>query len=79
MAVKIKAQKTAVDEKQVSEFIGKGSKTTVKETSNNKLDHRLTLRIPKWLMEKIDQKRGERIGNISRNSLILEQLEKSLK
>lgn len=79
MAVKIKAQKTAVDEKQVSEFIGKGSKITVKETSNNKLDHRLTLRIPKWLMERIDQKRGERIGNISRNSLILEQLEKSLR
>ena len=30
-------------------------------------DHRLTLRIPKWLMNKVDVKRKERVGAISRN------------
>lgn len=78
MAVKPKSKTVPIDEKKVEEFIDKGSKKTVKENSN-KLDHRLTLRIPKWLMELIDEKRATRIGNISRNSLILEELEKSLR
>lgn len=41
-------------------------------------DHRLTLRIPKWLLEKIDAKRKERVGAISRNLWILEKLSKEL-
>ncbi len=50
-------------------------KSQVKEDDG---DHRLTLRLPKWLLEKIDQKRKLRVGNISRNLWILEQIEKSI-
>ena len=42
-------------------------------------DHRLTLRIPKWLLEKVDEKRKERVGSISRNLWILELIEKATK
>ena len=40
-------------------------------------DHRLTLRIPQWLMSKIDNKRRHRVGKISRNLLILEILDEA--
>ncbi len=40
---------------------------------------RLTLRIPKWLMEKVDEKRKQRVGKISRNLWILEIIEKASK
>ncbi len=40
-------------------------------------DHRLTLRIPKTLMAKIDKKRKLRIGRISRNLWIIETLERA--
>lgn len=40
-------------------------------------DHRLTLRIPKSLMAKIDIKRKQRIGKISRNLWILETLDEA--
>jgi hypothetical protein len=78
MAVKIKSQKTAVDEKEVSKFIEKGGKIPTKENSND-LDHRLTLRVPTWLIKEIDIKREKRIGNISRNSLILEYMVSGVK
>jgi hypothetical protein len=42
-------------------------------------DHRLTLRMPCWLMEKIDARRKERVGTISRNLFILEVLDKATK
>lgn len=42
-------------------------------------DHRLTLRIPKWLMNKVDIKRKERVGKISRNLWILETIDKATK
>lgn len=41
-------------------------------------DHRLTLRIPKRLIAKIDKKRKQRVGRISRNLWILEILEKAV-
>jgi len=44
------------------------------EMYENDDDHRLTLRIPKSLMAKIDIKRKQRIGKISRNLWILETL-----
>lgn len=54
---------------------------TEKKNSNVKegddLDHRLTLRLPKWLLEKIDLKRNQRVGSISRNLWILEKIEES--
>ncbi len=42
-------------------------------------DHRLTLRIPKSLIAKIDIARKQRIGKISRNLWILETIEKATK
>ena len=50
-----------------------------KEEAQENNDHRLTLRIPRWLLDKIDIKRKERVGTISRNLWILETLEKNTK
>lgn len=67
----------ALDDK-VDTFISKGGTLAAcVETTND--DHRLTLRIPKWLMAKIDAKRKERVGTISRNLFILETLDKATK
>lgn len=68
-------------EEKVNKFISKGGTLAnldekVIEASD---DHRLTLRIPKWLLEKIDAKRKERVGTISRNLWILETIEKHTK
>lgn len=66
------------DVKAVDKFISKGGTLTDSFEDNN-MDHRLTLRIPKWLMDKVDSKRKERIGKISRNLWILEILEQAAK
>lgn len=47
-----------------------------KEPSGKVNDHRLTLRIPKALMDRIDILRAQRPGIISRNQCILEILQK---
>ena len=72
------------DERKILEFISKGGTSAEgKDTNNNELSenletHRLTLRIPKALMHAIDNKRKEkRVGKISRNLWILEQIEKA--
>ncbi len=68
-------------EVKVQEFISQGG-TLAGETLSPRIeteDHRLTLRIPQWLMAKIDEKRKKRVGSISRNLLILEILEKAMK
>jgi hypothetical protein len=76
--LKKSAKKTpAKIEKNVDKFIAKGG--TLPENISSDGDHRLTLRIPKWLMAKIDIKRKERIGKISRNLWILETLAKATK
>lgn len=64
-------------EQNVDKFISKGG--TLAESTSIDGDHRLTLRIPKWLMNKIDVKRKQRVGKISRNLWILETLEKMTK
>jgi len=67
-------------EQQAEEFISKGgtlAKSTYLEINNE--DHRLTLRIPSWLMDKVDEKRKQRLGKVSRNFWILEVLEKATK
>jgi hypothetical protein len=71
--IQVDAQETEVDK-----FISKGGTlaTMPKESDD---DHRLTLRIPKWLMDKVDAKRKDRVGKISRNLWILEVLEKAAK
>lgn len=42
-------------------------------------DHRLTLRMPLWLLKKIDKERKKRIGSVSRNLWILEFIALRLK
>lgn len=66
----------AVIEKKIEQFISKGGSLT-NNIAEKEDDHRLTLRIPKKLLEKIDIKRKSRIGSISRNLWILETIEKA--
>lgn len=63
-------------EKNVEDFIAKGG-AIAQEIIESDDDHRLTLRIPKSLMAKIDVKRKQRIGKISRNLWILETLDRA--
>ncbi|MFH1254178.1 MAG: hypothetical protein V1646_01970 [bacterium] len=63
-------------EKQIEQFISKGGGVT-NNISEKDDDHRLTLRIPKKLLAKIDLKRKDRVGNISRNLWILEVIDKA--
>ena len=63
-------------EKNVESFIAKGG-ALAEEIIEQDDDHRLTLRIPKSLMAKIDVKRKQRIGKISRNLFILETLDRA--
>lgn len=66
-------------EKEIEKFISKGGTLAEMEDSSSDSDHRLTLRIPIWLMKKIDIKRKERVGKISRNLWILETLDRATK
>lgn len=67
----------AVIEKKIEQFISKGGSLTNSIIEKEDALHRLTLRIPKKLLEKIDIKRKNRIGSISRNLWILETIEKA--
>ena len=65
-------------EKKVQEFIAHGGKLAIDDATHSQDDdHRLTLRIPKSLLDKVDVKRRQRIGTISRNLWILELIEKA--
>ncbi len=77
----VKNQPVKAEESKVESFISKGGTLTVpiEKDMNSSEDHRLTLRIPKWLMDKVDDKRTERVGKISRNLWILEVIEKASK
>ena len=66
-------------EKNIKDFISKGGTVGKAFEKLEDDNHRLTLRIPKFLLDKIDIKRKERIGKISRNLWILETLEKAIK
>ena len=65
-------------ESKIEKFISKGGTVTT-VPQDHESDHRLTLRIPKWLMDKVDAKRKQRVGKISRNLWILEVIEKAAK
>lgn len=71
---KAKAQRV---ESKIKKFIAKGGALALDELEESSDDHRLTLRIPKTLMSKVDAQRKKRIGKISRNLWILEVLEKA--
>lgn len=67
-------------EKLTEKFIDSGGKTTVEsgKTLEDKL-MRVTLRIPKEMIEEIDKNRRGVIGNISRNTWILQALLEQIK
>ncbi len=78
MAIREKvSKKPSVEKKKIDQFISKGSKEP--EDQQKQEDHRLSLKIPKWLLREIDRKRRERVGNFSRTLWIVEQLEKAVK
>lgn len=77
MVIKSKIQAPIVNDeendKKVEEFITKSSNPKAKK-NKNKLNCRMTLRLPENLVDAIDQEIEKRIGSISRNSLIVEKL-----
>lgn len=77
MVIKSKIQAPIVNDeendKKVEEFITKSSSPKPRK-NKNKLSCRMTLRLPENLVEAIDQEIENRIGSISRNSLIVEKL-----
>lgn len=73
-----KTEPKKVDGK-ISEFISKGGTLAKAAPKQDDENHRLTLRIPLWLLDKIDSERKERVGKISRNLWILETLERATK
>lgn len=73
----IKRKLVPLAEAKINKFISKGGRFATHDIEVEQGDHRLTLRIPKNIMDKIDVKRRGRIGKISRNLWILEVLEKA--
>ncbi len=63
------------DTKAVDAFIAKGG--SLAEDDSKNIDHKLLLRIPKYLIDKVDEKRKNRVGKISRTLWILELIERS--
>lgn len=72
-------KKPVLMEEDVKKFIAKGGRLADDISIEEEGDHRLTLRIPKRLMDMVDVKRKERVGKISRNLWILEIIEKATK
>lgn len=73
-------KKLSKKERLMEQFIGSGGKTTKESKQENEDDTmRFTLRIPRAMIEEIDQDRKEQIGNISRNTWILQVLSEHLK
>lgn len=76
--IKDTKKESKANEKKVQEFIAQGGQLANREQEHDQDDdHRLTLRIPKTLLEKVDIKRRQRVGTISRNQWILELIEKT--
>jgi hypothetical protein len=81
MAVKKKQSKETSYQPNVDDIINRGGTTTlesqqVNEQANEleKDEARFTLRIPQSLIDQIDRKRKERVGNVSRNQWIIESI-----
>lgn len=73
MVIKSKLEAPIVNDKKAEEFITKAGNTKA-EKNTNKLGYKITLRLPKNLLDAIDQELENRIFSISRNSLIVEKL-----
>jgi hypothetical protein len=76
--VKVEENFVHSNEEKVQSFISQGGSLAVDcNTQLNDKDHRLTLRIPKSLLDKVDVKRKQRVGSISRNLWILELIQRA--
>ena len=65
------------DHELINQFIGGGGKTTEESKNNNESADdvsRFTIRIPNDLVKMIDKNRGSKVGNVSRNTWILEAI-----
>ena len=89
MTVKKLSKKSPVEKKATKEtealvekFIGGGGKTTEEARTNAEISEddliRFTLRMPKPLVRMIDGHRKTKVGNISRNTWVLEAIAKRL-
>ena len=68
------------DYKKMDSYISNGGTLAadpIENQTTDSTDHRLTLRIPKQLMDMVDAKRKQRVGKISRNLWILEVIERA--
>lgn len=81
MAVKKKATKSLSIKYDIDEVINRGGKTTEESKNQQRQideETRFTLRIPQSLIDKIDDARQGRVGNISRNQWIIEAIASGL-
>lgn len=81
---KKKTEKKQLENKDslIDQFINGGGKTTEESRNNNEIPEelsRFTIRIPNGLVKMIDDHRKSKVGNISRNTWILEAIAKRLK
>jgi len=78
MAIKARIDTDKSEKKQIDEFISKGGSTSSSVENIEVEDHRLTLRIPKDLLDKLDSIRTKRTAKITRTVLILDMLEEAV-
>jgi hypothetical protein len=79
--VAIKELKKSINlpqEEKIKAFIDQGGSLSKKVLVQDD-SCRLTLRIPQWLLNRVDEKRKQKVGKISRNHFILELIEKATK
>jgi len=80
MSVKKKQMVHKIDEKLIENAINKGAKTKVESSQGEDEENILfTLRIPRSLMDKIDEMRKKKVGKVSKNQFILETLYEKVK
>ena len=77
MTVKRKEEKKAVTSFDIDSIIAKGGKTVSESIDENK-ELKFTLRIPANTICQIDACCKNRVGNVSRNTWILEAIQKCL-
>jgi predicted HicB family RNase H-like nuclease len=81
MTVKRKADKPTKQQlPNIDDIINRGGRTTEdsKKTLQDDEEVRFTLRIPQKIVEKVDESRSQRVGNVSRNQWILEAISENL-
>lgn len=79
MVIRRKIEK-AINEVDLDSVISKGGKTAAESVAvlDQDEEKKFTLRISEKMLNRIDAQCKKRIGNVSRNTWILETIEKSL-